>query len=161
MCYPISSLGAHVAARPRTSLKTRGNVAMCGTFGYELDPRKLTDDEKAEVKQQIADYRKYHRLSARAISTASSPRPRTTSTARGSSFRPDKQEAMMTAVVMRQPETRYCVQRLRGLDPKTYYQDEETGTVYSGAMLMNAGLNLTRDVYEDGTSVTKHFKAVK
>jgi alpha-galactosidase len=68
---------------------------------------------------------------------------------------------MMTAVVMRQPETRYCVQRLRGLDPKTYYQDEETGTVYSGAMLMNAGLNLTRDVYEDGTSVTKHFKAVK
>ena len=33
--------------------------------------------------------------------------------------------------------------------------------VYSGAMLMNAGLNLTRDVYEDGTSVTKHFKAVK
>ena len=52
-------------------------------------------------------------------------------------------------------------QRLRGLDPKTYYQDEETGTVYSGAMLMNAGLNLTRDVYEDGTSVTKHFKAVK
>ena len=51
---------------------------------------------------------------------------------------------MMTAVVMRQPETRYCVQRLRGLDPKTYYQDEETGTVYSGAMLMNAGLNLTK-----------------
>ena len=40
-------------------------------------------------------------------------------------------------------------------------QDGETGTVYSGAMLMNAGLNLTRDVYEDGTSVTKHFKAVK
>ena len=67
----------------------------------------------------------------------------------------------MTAVVMRQPETRYCVQRLRGLHPKTYYQDEETGTVYSGAMLMNAGFNLTRDVYEDGTSVTKHFKAVK
>ena len=24
MCYPISSFGAHVAARPRTSLKTRG-----------------------------------------------------------------------------------------------------------------------------------------
>ena len=47
---------------------------MCGTFGYELDPRKLTDDEKAEVKQQIADYRKYHRLAPRgAISTASSP----------------------------------------------------------------------------------------
>ena len=161
MCYPISSFGAHVAARPRTSLKTRGNVAMCGTFGYELDPRKLTDDEKAEVKQQIADYRKYHRLVREGdFYRLVSPTENDFYCA-WEFVSPDKQEAMMTAVVMRQPETRYCVQRLRGLDPKTYYQDEETGTVYSGAMLMNAGLNLTRDVYEDGTSVTKHFKAVK
>ena len=161
MCYPISSFGAHVAARPRTSLKTRGNVAMCGTFGYELDPRKLTDDEKAEVKQQIADYRKYHRLVREGdFYRLVSPTENDFYCA-WEFVSPDKTEAMMTAVVMRQPETRYCVQRLRGLDPKTYYQDEETGTVYSGAMLMNAGLNLTRDVYEDGTSVTKHFKAVK
>ena len=161
MCYPISSFGAHVAARPRTSLKTRGNVAMCGTFGYELDPRKLTDDEKAEVKQQIADYRKYHCLVREGdFYRLGSPTENDFYCA-WECVSPDKQEAMMTAVVMRQPETRYCVQRLRGLDPKTYYQDEETGTVYSGAMLMNAGLNLTRDVYEDGTSVTKHFKAVK
>ena len=161
MCYPISSFGAHVAARPRTSLKTRGNVAMCGTFGYELDPRKLTDDEKAEVKQQIADYRKYHCLVREGdFYRLVSPTENDFYCA-WEFVSPDKQEAMMTAVVMRQPETRYCVQRLRGLDPKTYYQDEETGTVYSGAMLMNAGLNLTRDVYEDGTSVTKHFKAVK
>ena len=120
---------------------------MCGTFGYELDPRKLTDDEKAEVKQQIADYRKYHRLVREGdFYRLVSPTENDFYCA-WEFVSPDKTEAMMTAVVMRQPETRYCVQRLRGL--------------YSGAMLMNAGLNLTRDVYEDGTSVTKHFKAVK
>ena len=53
-----------------------------------------------------------------------------------------------------------ALEDIKGHD-KIVIEDEETGTVYSGAMLMNAGLNLTRDVYEDGTSVTKHFKAVK
>ena len=113
------------------------------------------------TKKQIADYHKYHRLVREGdFYRLVSPTENDFYCA-WEFVSPDKQEAMMTAVVMRQPETRYCVQRLRGLDPKTYYQDEETGTVYSGAMLMNAGLNLTRDVYEDGTSVTKHFKAVK
>jgi len=51
-----------------------------------------------------------------------------------------------TVLVLWRPETRYCVQRLRGLDPKTYYQDEETGTVYSGAMLPRAPINFLKKV---------------
>ena len=41
--YPISAMGAHVSAAPnhqtgrQTSLKIRGDVAMSGNFGYELD----------------------------------------------------------------------------------------------------------------------------
>jgi alpha-galactosidase len=50
MCYPTSAVGAHVSACPNhqtariSPLKTRGNVAMAGTFGYELDLTKLTDE---------------------------------------------------------------------------------------------------------------------
>ena len=42
LCYPPSSMGAHVSAVPNhqtgrsTSFVTRGNVAMQGTFGYRL-----------------------------------------------------------------------------------------------------------------------------
>ena len=59
LAYPISAMGAHVSAIPNhqtnrtTSLKIRGDVAMSGNFGYELDLTKFTDDEKEEVKKQI------------------------------------------------------------------------------------------------------------
>ena len=58
--YPIISMGSHVSAVPNhqifreTSLKMRGDVAYFGTFGYELDLGKLTKEELAEVREQIA-----------------------------------------------------------------------------------------------------------
>ncbi len=57
--YPIVSIGSHVAAVPNhqvdriTNLKMRGDVAMFGTFGYELDFNKLSAAEKQEITQQI------------------------------------------------------------------------------------------------------------
>ena len=66
--YPVSSMGAHVSAVPNhqllrnTSLETRANVAYFGTFGYELDPNRLTEEEKEEVKAQIAFMKQYRHL---------------------------------------------------------------------------------------------------
>ncbi|MCC8080670.1 MAG: alpha-galactosidase [Lachnospiraceae bacterium] len=60
MCYPVSSMGAHVSVVPNhqvhrmTPLHTRANVAFFGTFGYELDLNRLPEDEIAQVKEQIA-----------------------------------------------------------------------------------------------------------
>ena len=54
---------------------------------------------------------------------------------------------------------RFYVQRLRSLDPEKLYTDTDTGEVYSGALLMNAGVNLTQAVFLDGQSVVKHFIA--
>lgn len=59
LCYPVVSMGAHVSAVPNhqtnriTPIKTRGNVAIFGAFGYELDLNKITDEEKEIVKKQI------------------------------------------------------------------------------------------------------------
>ncbi len=63
--YPVSAVGAHVSASPNhqtrrsTPLHTRAVVAMSGTFGYELDPGKLSDDEKAEIREQISLFKKH------------------------------------------------------------------------------------------------------
>lgn len=63
LVYPISAMGAHVSVAPNhqtgrmTSLKIRGDVAMSGNFGYELDLTKFTDEEKEEVKKQIEQYK--------------------------------------------------------------------------------------------------------
>ena len=60
--YPISSVGAHVSACPNhqtgrsVPLSTRADVALAGSFGYELDLRLLSDEEKAQVKEQIKEF---------------------------------------------------------------------------------------------------------
>ena len=64
-CYPVSAIGAHVSAVPNhqvnriTPIATRANVAHFGTFGYELDLNKLTDEERAQVREQIAFMKEY------------------------------------------------------------------------------------------------------
>lgn len=63
LVYPISSMGAHVSAVPNhqvgrsTPLATRGDVAMSGNFGYELDLTQLAAEEKELVKRQVAMYK--------------------------------------------------------------------------------------------------------
>lgn len=67
-CYPVSSMGSHVSVSPNhqlnreTPLYTRANVAYFGTFGYELDLNKLTEEEQQEVKEQIAFMKEYREL---------------------------------------------------------------------------------------------------
>lgn len=66
--YPVSAMGSHVSAVPNhqtrriTPFSTRGCVAMAGTFGYELDITKLSEEEKEQVKKQICRFKKYYHL---------------------------------------------------------------------------------------------------
>ncbi|WP_163200220.1 MULTISPECIES: alpha-galactosidase [Bifidobacterium] len=60
MIYPVGACSNHVSAIPneetgrRLSLRMRGDVALFGTFGYELDPRALDDGERTRIRRQIA-----------------------------------------------------------------------------------------------------------
>ncbi len=66
--YPVSSMGSHVSAVPNhqvfrsTPIETRANVAYFGTFGYELDLNKLSEEEKEKIKAQIAFMKKHREL---------------------------------------------------------------------------------------------------
>lgn len=63
LVYPVSAMGCHVSAVPNhqanrmTSLSMRGDVAMSGNFGYELDLAAFTEEEKDEVRMQIKQYK--------------------------------------------------------------------------------------------------------
>ncbi len=66
--YPVSTVGSHVSAVPNhqtgrnMSLETRSITAMAGTFGYELDLGRLSEEEKRDIRRQVADYHKYAML---------------------------------------------------------------------------------------------------
>jgi len=63
LVYPMSTMGAHVADCPSfatgrtTDFETRADVAMAGTFGYELDIRNIKDEEKELIPDQIKRFR--------------------------------------------------------------------------------------------------------
>lgn len=66
--YPIYSIGSHVSAVPNhqtlreTPIETRAATAYFGTFGYELNPLELSEEEKEAVKQQISFYKEQRKL---------------------------------------------------------------------------------------------------
>jgi alpha-galactosidase len=66
--YPPSVMGAHVSEAPHqqtlrdTPLSTRFHAACFGCLGYELDLNFLSPEEKKDVAEQIAFYKKYRRV---------------------------------------------------------------------------------------------------
>ena len=45
-----------------TSLDVRGTVAMSGSFGFELDPATLSDEDRQTIQEQIAFFREFEPL---------------------------------------------------------------------------------------------------
>ncbi len=66
--YPLSTIGAHVSQSPhqqtlrQTPLSTRFHVSCFGCLGYELDLKYFTPEEKKDIAEQIAFYKKYRKV---------------------------------------------------------------------------------------------------
>lgn len=163
--YPISTVGSHVSAVPNhqtgrlTPLETRAVTAMAGSFGYELDLNTLSEEEKAEVAEQIVRFKKYgllihngsyHRLS----------NPMEDKFAIWSFVSEDKKQVLVHGMIFRTEANmlRYPV-RLRGLDAAKKYRLNETGQIYTGKALMEAGILLPK-AWGDYVPVELYFKQV-
>lgn len=68
LIYPLSTTGTHVADSPNhvngriTPFDTRADVALTGTFGYELDVTRIAEEERNLIPAQIEKYKKYRNL---------------------------------------------------------------------------------------------------
>lgn len=146
--YPVSAVGAHVSAVPNhqtgrvTSFHTRGVTAMAGTFGYELNPALLSDEEKQQVREQIASYKKYERLINEGTYWRLSD-PIHDEIAAWMSVSKEQDRALVSVVrLMAEANQAAVYVRLRGLKPKAVYLEEYSGKQYSGAALMHTGIVL-------------------
>ena len=161
--YPVSTMGAHVSASPNhqtgrsTPMETRGVVAMSGTFGYELDPNKLNDEEKNEIRRQIAAFHKYYWLIQDGLYY------RLTNPENGRFFdawqfvAQDGSESLVNVVVSSpQPNSALIHIRLKGLDPDGVYVIEGQERRYSGSALMYGGYTFPL-VSGDYPSMQVHF----
>lgn len=152
--YPVSAVGAHVSAVPNhqtgrvTNLNTRGVTAMAGTFGYELNPALLSEEEKQTIREQIQTYRKYERLiNEGTYWRLSNPFEDEVSAWMSVSREQDRALVSVVRLVSEaNPATVYI--RLRGLKPDAVYLEENSGKQYFGAALMAAGIPLPAFTHE-------------
>ncbi|MDO4563001.1 MAG: alpha-galactosidase [Clostridia bacterium] len=140
--YPASTMGAHVSAVPNhqvhrvTDISTRGAAAMCGRFGYELDLRLLSDEEKAIVRRQIELYHNIeHTVHHGEMYRLSSPFD---SNVTAWEFVDERQAVLFVGNMLAEPNGRFWHIRLEGLEPDALYEAE--GKTYRGDVLMNMGL---------------------
>lgn len=161
MCYPASSMGAHVSACDRTGIETKAAVAMAGTFGYELDPKEMSEEDKEKVKEQVKNYHRYYNvIHFGDLYRIISPTDDEFKCA-WEYVAKDKSEALLTVVIKNRAPHDFLLIKMKGLDPEKMYRDETDGEIYSGALLMNAGINLTDGTLSAGRSFIRYFTEVK
>ncbi len=164
LVFPPFAMGSHVSAVPNhqtgrvAPITTRGNVAMSGCFGYELDLNRLPEEDLKEVEKQIQRVKEYrqtllygefHRLLS----------PYEGNDTAWITVAPDKNEAiLMLARALALPGTYPPLVRLRGLDSAKTYRILETGETYGGDELMNIGLCIPLP-WGDAASVSYTLKA--
>ena len=144
--YPAAAMGAHVSVCPNhqngriTPFHTRAVVAMSGTFGYELDPAKLTEEEKHQVRDQVALFHKlapliqngrYFRLT----------NPAENLCAAWEILSEDRRQVLLN-VVIQDVHGNMAIPyiRLQGLESGRMYHEETLGITYSADALMDAGM---------------------
>ena len=166
-CYPVSAMSCHVSACPNHQTErmipfgTRGAIASLGATGYELDVSKLTEEEKQEVKEQIAAYKKVQSLIVGGDLYRLS-NPFETDLFCEMIVSKDKSQAYVVGEQLRTKPNGYqkdCFIRLYGLDENKIYTIEESCITVSGAALKYFGVSVPRlNEYE---SFCWHIEAEK
>lgn len=163
--YPPCAMGAHVSACPNhqtfrtTPLDTRGIVAMAGTFGYELDPDKLTEEEKETVRRQIAVFHRYEALLEQGDYYRLDETGEEKDHTAWMVVAPDRSEALVSIVTVHtRANSAFPFVRLQGLDPVRRYLREDTGETLTGAALMYGGIRLPQQL-GDYPAVQIYLKA--
>ncbi|MDY2628977.1 MAG: alpha-galactosidase [Lachnospiraceae bacterium] len=163
LVYPLSSMGAHVSDCPNhtvgrvTPFETRAHVALAGTFGYELDITRISQEDREQISGQTELCRKYQKLLQTGdyyrISSWSEKKPYDC----WSVAAKDASEVLVTYVqVLGRANVHSRMVKLKGFDVNAVYRLEETGEIYSGEELEYCGFPV-RNIRGDFRSRIYYF----
>ncbi len=167
LLYPLSTMGAHVSDCPNhalgrvTPFETRGYVALAGTFGYELDVTKISEEDRTMIPEQVAMYHKYNDLIREGDYYRIASYQENHCYDCYQVVSKDKKEALVTYVQVlnrtNQRSRRIC---LKGLKPEQPYAVEGMNGIYLGETLMKAGI-LMENFWGDFKGKVIHVTATK
>lgn len=142
MFYPLRMMGAHVSMRKFLTIEEKASVAMFGTFGYELDPTTLKDEQiEAALRsndiflrnKEIIDEGDYYSLIS----------PFDSNFVSWEVVSKSKDNAIVFFLNYRHINWRSRFLKLYGLEKDAKYLNTLDGNIYLGEYYMNVGLNLS------------------
>jgi alpha-galactosidase len=147
LVYPPSTMGCHVSACPNeqsgrvTPFEFRAHVAMMGgSFGFELDPAKLEEQERQQIPEWLALSERVSQVTLEADLYRLAD-PEESNYPAVLYMSQDGSLGALFAFCLRAVKRMDCGPlRLQGLDPKAQYDVD--GERWTGAALMEAGLSL-------------------
>lgn len=143
--YPLSCISSHVSASPQTSYKTKVDVALFGTYGYEMNPTTLNENDWKLLQKGSDIYHKYHNDAVMNGTLYHLANPLDHDEMSMISVSKDKKTAIAIFFEKSNYTWHLDYWKLKGLDPKKRYlahlDDEEKGT-FSGEYLMKVGFFL-------------------
>lgn len=148
--YPLSTIGAHVSASNSLSMQDKVIIAAFGTFGYELDPSKLTEDEIKTIKTFNPLVKRFHHIITKGDYYVISS-PYKTNFASWMCVTKDKKEALVFNFNFKREQTKGRFLKLKGLEPEKYYFNSLTNDCYTGDFYMKVGINLSAPLKEGMT----------
>lgn len=143
--YPLSAIGSHVNDSMVAPYKTKASLALFGTYGYEMNPEKLTEQEIADLASVAAVYKKYH---LPVIAEGRLYHLRAPHEGNYMCMQSVSRDGTASLVLfMNKLKEGDCFRfvRLRGLNPSANYRNDFDGQAHSGEYYMRVGLNFSRE----------------
>jgi len=141
MFYPLSTIGSHVSSRKFLSIKEKASIAIFGTFGYELDPKKLTEEDKKEVRIANSWFNKYKKLIDEG-DYYSLLNPNISNFASWEVIDKDKTKALVLVFNFKRVNNNSRFIKLKHLNPNALYINSLDDKQHFGDYYMNIGLNI-------------------
>ena len=130
---------------------------MSGTFGYELDPGKLDEKEKQEIRKQISDFHKYYWLIQKGTYYRLGDRKFEKRYSCWEYVSEDQTEILLNLVDTKvEANSEFPFVKLKGLNENLIYRLEGTDLTMSGAALMYGGYTFEMTM-GDYPAVQLHF----
>lgn len=163
--YPTSTMGSHVTASPnhytarKPCMKTRGDIALSGNFGYELDITALPPEDLDAIKLQaeeckrirsLVQYGDFYRLAD----------PFCGNIGAWQIVNKDKSESFVCfARILFKSNVYFPIVKLDGLEEGALYEDVYHNKVYSADELMHRGVFVDFP-HGDFVTYTMHLKKI-
>ena len=161
--YPVCTMGAHVStASPMVPIETKAAIAMCGTFGYELDATKLSKEEIEKCRKMSGYYHKFYDLNFFGDYYRLTNPFEPVNLVAWECVAKDKKKALLTVVTVHltvNGPQEYI--KCKGLLPNRKYRITGDGNEWTatGMALMHAGVPVPREIPEF-TAFLYHLEAI-